>query len=187
MEDINVPYAGCVISPNQRRTIVAGSFPIKQLCNRQRVGNQREVLVAQRKDGSTTTKIKTIEQYCSVCKETYEMPIVDEPDDHDVVWLKCPGCAGFLPYMTDQSKNIDESGAEEEGGEAGDLALEDIDIETAKEYVEKNVYEVGELIYHRSWNDYGKVVAKEELPGNRKTIHVLFVNQGKIRLLEGVT
>ena len=187
MEDINVPYAGCVISLKPRRTIVAGSFPIKELCNRQGAGNKREVLVAQRKDESTTTESKTIEQYCSVCKETYEMPIVDEPDDHDVVWLKCPGCAGFLPYMTDQSKNADESGAEEEGGEAGDLALEDIDIESAKEYAEKNEYEVGELIYHRSWNDYGKVVAKEELPGNRKTIHVLFVNQGKIRLLEGVT
>ncbi len=142
--------------------------------------------MAPSKEKSTTTEIKTIEQYCSVCKETYEMPVVDEPDDHDVVWLKCPGCAGFLPYMTDQGKHIDESHDEEEG-EAGDLALEDIDVESAKEYVEKNEYEVGEVIYHRSWNDYGKVIAKEALPGNRKTIHVLFVNQGKIRLLEGVT
>ncbi len=142
--------------------------------------------MAQRKDEGTTTESKTIEQYCSVCKETYEMPVVEEPDDHDVVWLKCPGCAGFLPYMTDQGKHVDKSAAEKDG-EIGDLALEDIDIESAREYTEKDVYEVNEVIYHRSWNDYGKIIAKEELPGNRKTIHVLFVNQGKIRLLEGVT
>jgi hypothetical protein len=142
--------------------------------------------VAQRKDKETTTESKTIEQYCSVCKETYEMPIVEEPDDHDVVWLKCPGCAGFLPFMTDQDKHLADSDAEEDGA-SSDLALEDIDTESAKEYVEKNEYEVGEVIYHRSWNDYGKVMAKEELPGNRRIIHVQFVNQGKIRLLEGVS
>ena len=142
--------------------------------------------MAQRKDKGTTTASKTIEQYCSVCKETFEMPVVDEPDDHDVVWLKCPGCAGFLPYMTDQSKYGEVSDGED-GVETDDLALEDIDIESAREYIEKNEYEIGEVIYHRSWNDYGKVIAKEELPGKRKTIHVLFVNQGKIRLLEGVS
>jgi hypothetical protein len=168
--------------------IVAESFPTERFYNEQGVGNHREVFVALRKGKGTTTDIKTIEQYCSVCKETYEMPIVDEQDDHEVVWLKCPGCAGFLPYMTDQgdrAEEIESDSTDEE--QAGGLALEDIDIEKAKEYVEKSEYEVGEVIYHRSWNDYGKVIAKERLPGNRKTIHVLFVNQGKIRLLEGVT
>ena len=41
-------------------------------------------------------------------------------------------------------------------------------------------------IRDRSWNDYGKIIEKEILPGNRKTIHVQFVNQGNIRLLEGI-
>lgn len=142
--------------------------------------------MAQRKGKATGTKVKTIEQYCSVCKKTFDMPVVEEADNHEVIWLKCPECEGFLPYMTGQ--NDDAHGEGEEGGEASvqELALEDIDIEKALEYSDKSEYKIGDIIYHRSWNDYGKVIEKEILPGHRKTIHVQFVNQGKIRLLEGV-
>jgi len=116
------------------------------------------------------------------------MPVVEEADNHDVVWLKCPGCQGFLPYMLDSvvsgegTENYDVSTQTD----TEDLALEDIDQEKAREYRESNEYKIGEIIYHRSWNDYGKVVSKETLPGHRKTIVVQFVNQGRIRLLEGV-
>jgi hypothetical protein len=148
--------------------------------------------VTQRKGKGTSTKARTIEQYCSVCKKTFDMPVVEEADNHEVVWLKCPGCDGFLPYMTEHADDFDSAGKEGGGGDgergAGEeLALEDIDIEKAKEYNETEEYKVGEIIYHRSWNDYGKVIAKEILPGQRKTIHVQFVSQGRIRLLEGVT
>ena len=131
-------------------------------------------------------KKRMINQHCSVCKKDFDMEVVDGDESNDVIWLKCPGCEGFLPYMT-----------EEEGGDAvgendepSELAPEDIDNEErehAKEYVESGEYTVDDVIYHRSWTDYGKVISKEELPGHRKTIIVNFVNQGKIRLLEGVT
>lgn len=152
-------------------------------------GDTREALVAQRKGKSSGSKTKSIEQYCSVCKKTFDMPIVEEADNHEVIWLKCPECEGFLPYMTEQQDQGEESNGD--GGEGRDenaqeLALEDIDIENALEYSEKSEYEIGDVIYHRSWNDYGKIIEKEILPGHRKTIHVQFVNQGKIRLLEGV-
>ncbi len=129
---------------------------------------------------------KTIEQYCSVCKKTFEMPVVDSADE--VIWLKCPGCQGYLPFMTGDSGDPAKASSEsKEGGRiGGDLAPEDIDLERALEYSETGEYNAGDVIYHRSWNDYGKVIAKESLPGNRKIIHVHFINQGKIRLLEGV-
>jgi hypothetical protein len=114
------------------------------------------------------------------------MEIVEGDESNDVIWLKCPGCEGFLPYMTDE----DGEGADDDALDAPELAPEDLDEEEkeqASEYVESGEYEIDEIIYHRSWNDYGKVIAKEELPGHRKTIIVNFVNQGKIRLLEGVT
>lgn len=143
--------------------------------------------MAQRKGKSAGTKAKSIEQYCSVCKKTFDMPIVEEADNHEVIWLKCPECEGFLPYMTGQGDDGDGvSGKDDGDADAQELALEDIDIEKALEYSEKSEYKIGDVIYHRSWNDYGKVIEKEILPGHRKTIHVQFVNQGKIRLLEGV-
>lgn len=116
------------------------------------------------------------------------MPVVEEAENNEVLWLRCPGCKGYLPHMVGDgtSKHDDKSGGDEEQSEFEDLALEDIDVEKAREYSEGSEYEVGDIVYHRSWNDYGKVVTKETLPGYRKTIVVQFVNQGKIRLLEGV-
>jgi hypothetical protein len=145
-----------------------------------------EVSVPKGKSAGKSSRL--IEQYCSVCKKSFEMPVVEEAENNEVVWLKCPGCKGFLPYMVDTEESEEklelDAGGDQQDFE--DLAIEDIDTESAREYNEANEYKVGETIYHRSWNDYGKVIAKEVLPGYRKTILVHFVNQGKIRLLEGM-
>lgn len=125
---------------------------------------------------------KTIKQYCSVCKSDYEMEIIKQGSNESVLWLKCPECKGFLPYMPeedDEAKNTDAAGDEP-------VAIEDLDIESAREYMESGVYEIGEVIHHRSWNDYGKILSKDALPGNRKTIWVQFLRQGKVQLLENV-
>ena len=129
------------------------------------------------------TKDRTIKQYCSVCKDHFDMEVVKQGSTKSVIWLKCPGCQGFLPYMPDEDDADDKEG---KAAESSEIALEDLDVENAKEYAEDQVYEIGEILHHRSWNDFGKVVSKGELPGNRKTIWVQFARQGKIQLLEGV-
>ncbi len=134
-------------------------------------------------------KKKTIEQYCSVCKKTFKMEIVDDSDSNEVLWLKCPECEGFLPYMT--GMNGEEEGGAQENTEIKkyELAPEDLTVEERKSalvYNQSEQYEIDVIIYHRSWNDYGKVVEKEMLPGGRKIIVVQFVDQGRTRLLEGV-
>jgi hypothetical protein len=127
---------------------------------------------------------KPISQYCSVCKDNFEMEVVKQGSGKGVIWLKCPGCQGFLPYMQDEAE--DQEQGSEEKSDATELAIEDLDIENAKEYSENDIYEVGEILHHRSWNDYGRVVSKDLLPGNRRTVWVQFLRQGKIQLLEGV-
>lgn len=134
-----------------------------------------------------TKKARTIEQYCSVCKKSFDMEVVEEAENNEVLWLKCPECEGFLPYMVESDEEEDSDYGGDEGG--GDVAPEDFsgeDKENALEYDKSGDYQVDDVIYHRSWNDYGKVIAKETLPGHRKTILVNFGNQGRIRLLEGV-
>jgi hypothetical protein len=151
-------------------------------------GTAGEVPVTQRKTKSKKEHGRTIEQYCSVCKEKFDMPVVEESENQDVIWLNCPGCRGYLPYMVNQEDIAEAEESEKtdarKGGE--DLAIEDLYTENAREYQESGEYQVGEVIYHRSWNDYGKVIAKETFSGHRKTILVHFVNQGRIRLLEGM-
>jgi hypothetical protein len=124
---------------------------------------------------------KTIKQHCSVCKDDFDMEIIKQGSSENVVWLKCPGCQGFLPYMPDEAESKDASAEAEEA-----IALEDLDIENAREYSDKDTFDVGEVIHHRSWNDYGKVLSKDSLPGNRRTIWVQFLRQGKVQLLEDV-
>lgn len=128
--------------------------------------------------GATST---TIHQHCSVCKADFDMDIIKQGSTEDVLWLKCPGCQGFLPYMPKEDLDDAERIPDEQS-----LALEDIEVESAKEYSEDQEFEVGEVIHHRSWNDYGKIVAKDKLPGNRRTIWVQFIRQGRVQLLEGV-
>ena len=123
-------------------------------------------------------------QYCSVCKEEFEMEVVKQGSSKNVIWLKCPGCQGFLPHMSEEEEEKSKE-PENTNSKTGDLALEDLDIETARGYSEKEEYEIGDVVHHRSWNDYGKVIAKDTLPGNRKTVWVHFLRQGKVQLLEG--
>lgn len=125
---------------------------------------------------------KTIKQHCSVCKEDFDMEIIKQGSSENVVWLKCPGCQGFLPYMPDE--DADSKDASQAAEQA--IALEDLDVENAREYSEGETFEIGDIIHHRSWNDYGKVISKDSLPGNRHTIWVQFLRQGKVQLLEGV-
>jgi hypothetical protein len=147
-----------------------------------------EAPVMLRKVKAKKERGRTVEQYCSVCKKTFDMPVVEESDNQDVIWLNCPGCRGYLPHMLNQEEIAEaEENEKNEARRAGeDLSIEDLSTEDAREYQESNEYQVGDIIYHRSWNDYGKVIAKETLSGHRKTILVHFVNQGKTRLLEGV-
>ncbi len=121
-------------------------------------------------------------QYCSVCKSEFDMEIIKQGSKEDVLWLKCPGCQGFLPHLRDEDSEANKSSEIVEEP----LALEDLDVENAKEYSEDQVFVLGEVIHHRSWNDYGKIISKSTLPGNRKTVWVQFLRQGKVQLLEGV-
>jgi hypothetical protein len=130
------------------------------------------------------THEKTMLQYCSVCKEHFEMEVVEQGSNESVIWLKCPGCHGFLPRSEEEDGNAIVQEAVQK--QTGDIALEDLDIENARDYSETDEYEIGDIIHHRSWNDFGKVIAKDHLPGNRKTIWARFLRQGKVQLLEGM-
>jgi hypothetical protein len=123
----------------------------------------------------------TIRQHCSVCKTDFDMDIIKQGSTEDVLWLKCPGCQGFLPYMPKEDLDDADSVPAEQT-----VAIEDLDVEHAREYSEDGEYQIGEVIHHRSWNDFGKIVAKDRLPGNRRTIWVQFIRQGRVQLLEGV-
>jgi len=115
-------------------------------------------------------------QYCSVCKDHLEMTVVSDTNEDGVIWLKCPRCKGILPHMEDIG---DEAGEEATATDP----LEELDIDKAKPYDPAGSYELGDVLHHRGWDDYGVVTGKGTLPGNRHTIQVRFAQHGEIQLI----
>jgi len=62
--------------------------------------------------------------------------------------------------------------------------MPDFDPETAIPYRPWDHFEIGTVIRHLAWDDYGVVLAKEILPGNRHAVKVQFERAGVVRLIE---
>ncbi len=137
-----------------------------------------------------SSKVRTIRQYCSVCKATLDMSVVDTVQGDEVTWLKCPRCAGILPHMLSREEARPEETPSEPATVApppaeAPAAILESERGAARDYDPGQRYEVGDIVYHRSMNQYGRVVEKSVLPGNRTTIRVQFETGDPITLREG--
>ena len=120
-----------------------------------------------------SSSAKTIRQYCSVCKATLDMVVVDTVEDNEVTWLKCPRCRGILPHMSsDEPAASPTESAQPEPETTKGFSEEE--QSSAVDYDPQASFQVGQVIYHRSFNRYGRVTEKKVLPGNRCVIHVAF-------------
>ncbi len=133
---------------------------------------------------------RTIRQYCSVCKATLDMGVVDTVQDHEVTWLKCPRCSGILPHMTsgdeDTSQEAVQTPTEPSGAEASpETGFSEAERAEAQDYDAGSTFEVGQVIYHRSMNKFGRVAEKTTLPGQRAAIRVVFEDEEEMTLREG--
>jgi Zn-finger nucleic acid-binding protein len=134
------------------------------------------------------TSARTIRQYCSVCKATLDMSVVDTVQDHEVTWLKCPRCNGILPHMI--------AGEEEEPSAATTTAtppaeptpgeFSETERSAAQDYDSAGIFEVGQVVYHRSINKFARVVEKTVLAGQRAAIRVRFEDGEEMTLREHV-
>ena len=124
-----------------------------------------------------SSSARTISQYCSVCKATLDMSVVDTVQDNEVTWLKCPRCKGILPHMGSDDAEKTAAETTQTGPEAEPTSPEGFSEEeqaSAVDYDPSVTYEVGQVVYHRSINRYGRVMEKKVLPGHRYVIHVAF-------------
>jgi hypothetical protein len=147
------------------------------------------------------SKTRTIRQYCSVCKATLDMAVVDTVQDHEVTWLKCPRCNGILPHMMsrEEAREAIEPPAPSEATLPADpavaapppqppaaaVAIAETERTAARDYDPAGTYQVGEVVYHRSINQYGRVLEKTVLPGRRAAIRVQFEIGEPLTLREG--
>ena len=141
-----------------------------------------------------SSKARTIRQYCSVCKATLDMAVVDTVQDHEVTWLKCPRCNGILPHMMSSDElpaaadapSVDTPPAAVAVASEAPAAIPDVDRGAARDYDPNQNYSVGDVVYHRSLNLFGRVVEKTPLPGRRSAIRVQFDGGDTMTLRENV-
>ena len=136
----------------------------------------------------TLSSVRTIRQYCSVCKATLDMSIVDTVQDHEVTWLKCPRCNGILPHMlsSDEEPVAAPPAAQSPPAAAPPTAFSEAEKESARDYDAAGHYQSGQVVYHRSLNKFGRVIEKTVLAGQRAAIRVRFEDGDEMTLREQV-
>lgn len=120
-------------------------------------------------------RLKHIEALCASCNTIQKMEISGEvsgEESESKKWARCKKCKHVM--IVDLSHKAD----------AGMLSLEGIENEDCTEYSPVKTFEVGESIYHKNWDDFGKVVSKEVLSNGQKSITVEFQKAGSKKLIE---
>ena len=125
-------------------------------------------------------RIKNVEAFCSVCNTMRKMELAgevstaDEGEQSNKRWAKCKKCKQTM--IIDLVDDVKES----------KVSLEGIENEECTTYAPTKSFNIGESIYHKNWDDFGKVVAKEIMSNGQKAISVEFQKSGSKKLIESV-
>ena len=66
------------------------------------------------------------------------------------------------------------------------ITIDEIDLESFSEYSPAKTFTIGESIYHKTWDDYGRVISKEISSNGYNSIKVEFQKVGQKKLIESV-
>ena len=124
-------------------------------------------------------RIKNVEAFCSVCNTVRKMELAGEVSNVDDAqgkkrWAKCKKCKQTM--IIDLNEDVKEN----------KVSLEGIENEECTTYEPTKSFNIGESIYHKNWDDFGKVVSKEIMSNGQKAISVEFQKSGSKKLIESV-
>lgn len=121
-------------------------------------------------------KIKNIDAFCSYCGTERTLELVKDAfkeEGENKRWGKCKKCKQMI--MIDLSSVKDKS-----------VSLDDLETDDAIEYSPTKTFEVGNVIFHKGWEDFGKITNKEILSNGQKSITVDFQKSGTKKLIESI-
>jgi len=122
------------------------------------------------------TKYITLSNVCEQCTKPTKFELLGEvAGEEGKRWAKCGRCHHTM--MLDLALIQ----GERKSAREVNVALED-----CIPYSPKNIYTVGDAIYHKMWDDVGTVVSKELATNGAQAIVVAFSKIGEKRLIENV-
>ena len=125
----------------------------------------------------TMARLKNIEAFCNSCNMVQKMELgsdVTGKESGTWKWAKCKKCKHTM--VIDVSENMLSS----------KISLEGIENEDSTVYSPAKSYKVGDPIYHKDWDDFGRVVSKETLSTGQRSIAVEFQKSGLKKLIESL-
>ncbi len=122
-------------------------------------------------------RVKNIEAFCNFCNAVTKMEIsgdVSPNEDENKRWAKCKKCKHktIIDIKTD--------------AKAKKVSLDGIENEECVTYSPDKTFDIGQSIYHQSWDDFGKIIAKKILSDGRSSITVEFQKSGNKNLVESI-
>ena len=123
-------------------------------------------------------RIKNVEAFCSFCNGVRKMELAGEvlgSGNENKFWAKCKKCKQTM--IVDMSENSKDA----------KFSLEGIENEDCTIYAPNKSFSIGEAIYHKNWDDFGKVISKEILSDGKSSIAVEFQKSGLKKLIESIT
>ena len=88
----------------------------------------------------------------------------------DKVWYRCTRCKHCMLFDLSQPQTATQS--------------KKLDLSESTPYSPEKEYTVGDIIYHRDWDDIGRVMSKERASNGWHAIVVKFEKNGERRLVE---
>jgi len=122
-------------------------------------------------------RTKNVEVFCSICGAIKKFEITGEYSDKEnetKKWAKCKTCK--------QTQVIDLNNIVL----TNKPILDDIETKEAKNYSPSETYIIGDIIYHKAWDDYGMVVNKLFMSDGQSSITVEFKKSGNKKLIESI-
>ncbi len=122
-------------------------------------------------------RTKNVEAFCSICGAVKKFEITGEYSDKEnetKKWAKCKTCK--------QTQVIDL----QEIVHSTKPVLDDLETRESKNYSPSETYLVGDVIYHKVWDDYGIVVNKLFMSDGQSSISVEFKKSGNKKLIESL-
>jgi hypothetical protein len=123
-------------------------------------------------------KVKNIEAFCPVCGTETKMELGGDfskvLDSETKRWAKCKKCKQMISVDLEKDIVKDKSSSKE------------IVTENCSEYSPKQTYEIGQSLYHKFWDDYGRVIGKEITSNGMNSIVVEFQKNGQKKLIESI-
>lgn len=124
-------------------------------------------------------RIKNIEAFCNVCGSFTKMELAGESSVvsfQNKRWARCKKCKQMTLITPSEAENKKED----------KLTSDEINADNSIEYAPQKTFGLGDSIYHKTWDDYGKVIAKETTSNGQNTILVEFQKLGNKKLIESI-